>query len=157
MGFVAESDTFKGQLVDVLIGAPMETASVEFEAKNPGSWNNSYYYCRYENVYADDGRVMGVHDLLVPNYELVGWHGNVELYSLDGRTIEVPYPEVSAYKKVGWYDVVSYAIIEADENVKKYGYAKALGIMEEKYLRFVLPKEEYLVGVYALFGHSKTQ
>lgn len=120
MGFVAESDTFKGQFVDVLIGAPMETASVEFEARNPGSWNNSYYYCRYENVYADDGRVIGVHDLLVPNYELVGWHGNVELYSLDGRTIEVPYPEVSAYKKVGWYDWDERAVIYFRDYTKEY-------------------------------------
>ncbi len=118
-GFSPETASFNGIFMDVLIGADMDIASVEFAAKTPGGWDNSYYYYRYENVYADDGRVMGVHELLVPNYELVGWHGNVVLYSLDGREIEVPYPDVSAYKKVGWYDWDEKAIILFREDFKE--------------------------------------
>lgn len=82
---------------------PDVTASIEVCTTYPGSWSNSYYYCKYMNVYSDDGRALGIHDLLLPVYENCGWHGPVWMYSADGREIEVQYCNVSAYQSVGWY------------------------------------------------------
>ena len=82
---------------------PDVTASIEVCTTYPGSWSNSYHYCKYMNVYSDDGRALGIHDLLLPVYENCGWHGPVWMYSADGREIEVPYYDIAAYQKVGWY------------------------------------------------------
>jgi len=82
---------------------PDVTASVEIGTAYPGSWSNTYHYCKYMNVYADDGRALGIHDLLLPVYEKCGWHGPVWMYALDGREILVPYCDIAAYQKVGWY------------------------------------------------------
>ena len=90
---------------------PDVTAFVEIASKNPGSWSNSLFISNYRNVWAPDGRVLGIPELMLPVYESVGWIGDVELYALDGRMLEVPYPDVWAYKQVGWYEWVDYAIL----------------------------------------------
>ncbi len=82
---------------------PDVTASIEVGASYPGSWTNTYHYCKYMNVYSDDGRALAIHDLLLSAYENCGWHGPVWMYSLDGRSIEVEYCNINAYQKVGWY------------------------------------------------------
>ena len=94
------------------VTVPETTAMVEFEAYSPGAWTNTYFYTRYINVCADDGRVVGINDLLEPNYEAVGWHGRERLYALDGREILVAYNEIPAYKAVGWYDREDYEMVE---------------------------------------------
>ncbi|MBR6719505.1 MAG: hypothetical protein IKL74_01190 [Clostridia bacterium] len=92
--------------------ADVNTASIEIQPAKPGSWFNSYYYCRYEGISADDGRKLAVLDLLVPDYEAVGWHGDVNLYALDGRELKVAYCDVAAYKAVGWYEWEDIKMIE---------------------------------------------
>ena len=83
--------------------SPDVTASIEVGTSYPGSWTNTYHYCKYMNVHSADGRALGIHDLLLPVYENVGWHGPVDMYSLKGDWIEVPYNQVAAYQKAGWY------------------------------------------------------
>ncbi|MBR1970017.1 MAG: hypothetical protein IKA17_06645 [Clostridia bacterium] len=99
---------------------PDVTASIEVGASYPGSWTNTYHYCKYMNVYSDDGRALGIHDLLLPVYENSGWHGPVWMYSLDGREIEVEYCNIKAYQKVGWYLWTDYLYQDYKRNYDSY-------------------------------------
>ena len=99
---LSASDLSSGETCITLI-VPDVTASVEIAAKNPYSWSNTYYYCKYRNVYSSDGRALAIHDLLLPVYESVGWHGDVYMYSSGGDMIMVPYCDIAKYQKVGWY------------------------------------------------------
>ncbi len=91
---------------------PDVTATIEVGTAYPASWTNTYYYCKYMNVYSADGRVLGIHDILLPVYEKCGWHGPVTMWSLEGDAIEVPYNDVKAYQNVGWYLWEDYYYID---------------------------------------------
>lgn len=82
---------------------PELTAMLELEPKYSDESGDTYFYCKYVNVYSTDGRALGIPLLQVPLYKNVGWHEAVKLYSLDGRTIEVAPYDVEAYQQVGWY------------------------------------------------------
>ena len=89
---------------DVML--PINTASIELVANDPVEDSQSYLYCKYVNVYAPDGRVMGVTDLQVPTYELVGWYREVTLYALSEngtKSVVIPAYKQADYEKVGWY------------------------------------------------------
>ena len=106
------------------IDLPDTTAMIEISAKDGNGDSKGYLYCKYKKVYAEDGRVMEVHDLLVPLYESVGWQEQVTMYSLDGRTLEVSPYEVEAYEKVGWYTRTNRLYISFQE---KYNQNKQSG------------------------------
>ena len=116
------------------LDVPDLTASIEVGTAYPGSWTNTYYYCKYMNVYSADDRALGIHDLLLPVYEKVGWHGPVRMYSLDGDEIEVPYCDIKAYQKVGWYlwkDYEYKSFVQNYDSLTKEGkYANAFNIVE---------------------------
>ena len=95
------------------------TASIEILPSEPGGWYNSYYYCRYERMTSVDGRQISVHDLLVPEYEVVGWHEDVWVYALDGRELLIAYFELPAYKAVGWYELEDIVMIEFREELNE--------------------------------------
>lgn len=113
---------------------PDVTASVEIGTVYPAAWTNTYYHCKYINVYSDDGRIMGIQDLLLPVYENCGWHATEWMYSLDGRAIEVPYCDVEAYKAVGWYLWPDYHYItffdEQQEYLQNGDYVSAFNNLE---------------------------
>ncbi len=131
---------------------PDVTASIEVRAAKPGSWDNSYYYCKYKNVYAPDGRVLGIHDMLLPVYQKCGWYDTIWMYSLDGREIEVPECFASDYQKVGWYlweDFYYNTLInEYNELVKSGNYAEAFDTIDEAII--VFEGTSYANGLYVL-------
>ncbi len=92
-----------GTWAHVGLNIPDVAATIELGTAFPGSWSNTYFYCKYMNVHSADGRSLGIHDILLPVYENCGWYGPVTMYALDGREIEVPYNKVSSYQNVGWY------------------------------------------------------
>ena len=114
---------------------PDVTASIEMGSATPGSWNNTYYYCKYMNVYSSDGRAMGIHDLLLPVYENCGWYGPVTMYALDGRTTEIPYSAVEEYKSAGWYTYEDYCYTLFTQNYDSYthtgNYSSAFYCIED--------------------------
>ena len=57
---------------DVML--PINTAMIELVANDPIAGSQSYFYTKYVNICAPDGRTMGVTDLQVPLYEQVGWY-----------------------------------------------------------------------------------
>ena len=99
---------------------PDVAATLEVGTSYPGSWSNTYYYCKYMNVHSDDGRALGIHDMLLPVYENCGWHGPVTMYALDGRATEVPYCDIKAYQKVGWYLWEDYYYISFKKDFDSY-------------------------------------
>lgn len=113
---------------------PDVTASIEIGTAYPASWTNTYHYCKYINVYADDGRALGIHEMLLPVYEKCGWHGPVQMYALDGRSINVPYGDIAAYQKVGWYLWTDYTYQNFtkyyNDYTRKGDYASAFNLIE---------------------------
>lgn len=122
------------------------TASIELQPAEPGNWYNSYYYCREARVSAIDGRRIEIPDLLVTNYEVVGWYSDVYLYALDGREIKVAYCDVPAYKAVGWYeweDMVMFDFRELyKEGISNWDYETILSEIDE--LKEMLTNPYYL-------------
>lgn len=136
---------------------PDVTASVEFVAKDPAAWSNTYYYCKYKNVYSDDGRAMGVHDLLVPVYETVGWHSDVAMWTKDGKMLAVPYCDVATYKVAGWMDETEYDIFNFRKEygeylgVKDYNAVMNLADSYSDYLDGTIYQDEiYVAKTYAM-------
>lgn len=120
------------------IDVPDITAMIEISAKDGSQDSNSYLYCKYKNVYAEDDRVMEIHDLLVPTYESVGWSRPVTMYSLDGRTLEVSPYDVEVFENVGWYTKTNMEYIHFQE---KYNQNKQNGRHYEnlKLVKMCLP------------------
>ena len=71
------------------IDVPDLTAMVEISAKTPDTESNSYFYCEYMNVYSYDGRASGIHELLLPVYESVGWYAPVTVYDNDKNAVTI--------------------------------------------------------------------
>ena len=126
------------------------TASIELQPSEPGEWYNSYYYCRYERLSSLDGRQISVHDLLVPDYENVGWYKDVWVYSLDGRELKIAYYELPAYKAVGWYEWEDRVMIafreEVSECLRNRKYEEILLIVDK--LLENIEGESYLQEIY---------
>lgn len=101
------------------VDVPDTTAMLEISAKDGSQESDSYLYCKYTSVYANDGRVMEIQDLLVPLYESVGWSVPVTMYALDGRTIDISPYAVESYENVGWYTETNRLYIDFQEKYNK--------------------------------------
>ncbi len=92
------------------IDVPDTTAMIEIMPENPTENSQTYFYCKYVNVYAPDGRILAVTDLQVPVYKLVGWSEAVTMMARDengtfSRSIKISPYDVAAYEAVGWYTI----------------------------------------------------
>ena len=87
------------------IDVPDTTAMVELVPSSPSYTTDTLFHCKYLNVYSADGRAMGITDLQVPIYKMVGWYPEVTVYADDGREMNISPFQVDAYAQVGWYTI----------------------------------------------------
>ncbi len=120
------------------IDVPDTTAMIELVDFSPEKYTNSLFYSNYINVYSADGRVMGITDLQLPIYEMVGWYSEVTMYADDGRTFKISPFQVDDYQKVGWYTWDAFLFKGVQNLYNEYkaekDYNAILGLVE-----YILP------------------
>lgn len=130
MGLLLGSVSIK--TYDKHMDVPDLTAMIELSAHNATEKSDTYFYCKYINVYACDGSALGIHNLLLPLYEKVGWSVGITVYNLTGDTLEISPYRIAEYDSYGWYIwekkffLTLKNVYDANFNAGKYAECMAL-------------------------------
>lgn len=157
-------------LYKAYVDVPVATAMIELRPREPEKNTDTYFYCKYVKMYAQNGESKSVNDLLVPFYKKNGWFEAkpVLMYASDGRTLYVENYEVSAYKSVGWFTTKPVLMYAADgrtlyveeydvEAYKGVGWFKSQPVMMHTTDGRTMYVESYDVEAYKAVGWFKTE